>query len=94
MRKNILTTAMILGSIGAQAGSFNFTTKKFPLELTGGEQIEINLQIEQPQQEYTENILNVSEGLGKQTLDHENMIELLNRIRIVEQEVEEDLPVI
>lgn len=94
MRKNILITAMILGSIGAQAGTFNFTTKKIPVEINGGEQIEINLQIEQPQLDYTEKIINVSGNLGRQILDHEKMINLLNKISIKEPEIEEDLPVI
>ncbi len=93
MRKNILTTALILGGIGAHAGSFNFETYNFPVELSNGETIEITLQQELPVADYTEDFIKTSQELMRETLDHEKMLQLLNKIRKVEQEVNEELPI-
>jgi nucleosome binding factor SPN SPT16 subunit len=92
MRKNILTTAMILGGMATQAGTFNYKTINFPMELSNGETIEITLQQELPVEDYTENFIKTSQELTRTTLDHEKMLQLLNKIRKVEEELSEDLP--
>ncbi len=93
MRKSILTTAMILGGFGAYADSFNFNTFNIPVELINGETIEITVKQELPINDQTENIINISENLGKEVMNHEKMLQLLNQIRKVENEVDEELPV-
>ncbi len=92
MRKNILTSALILGGITAYASSFNFTTHNVPVELINGETIEITLKQELPIDEYPKNFINASTELSRQTLDHEKMLRILNKIRFVEEEIKEDLP--
>jgi hypothetical protein len=93
MRKNILTTAMIIGGITAYAGSNNFKTLSFPMELINGETIEIAIQQELPVDEYSETFNKTSQELIRETLDHEKMLQLLNRIRKAEKEVNEELPI-
>lgn len=93
MRKNILTTAMIIGGMTAYAGSFSFKTINFPVELTNGETIEIAIQQELPVDEYSETFNKTSQELIRETLDHEKMLQLLNKIRKVEKEVSEELPI-
>ncbi|MBW6481017.1 MAG: hypothetical protein K0B37_16425 [Bacteroidales bacterium] len=93
MRKNILTTAMILGGMAAHAGTFNFKTINIPVELKNGETIEITLQQELPVEDYTENFIKASQELTHETLGHEKMLQLLNKISKVEEEVNEELPI-
>lgn len=93
MRKNILTTAMIIGGITAYAGSYEFKTSSFSMELFNGETIEVAIQQELPVDEYAETFNKTSKELIRETLDHEKMLQLLNKIRKVEQEVKEELPI-
>lgn len=93
MRKNILTTAMILGGMTTYAGSFNYKTINFPMELINGETIEIAIKQELPVDEYSETFSKTSQELILETLDHEKMLQLLNKIRKVEKEVNEELPI-
>lgn len=93
MRKSILTTAMILGGFGVYADSFNFKTINIPFELINGETIEVTIKQELPIKDEAENLINISENLSREVISHEKMLQLLNQIRKVEKEVDEDLPV-
>lgn len=93
MRKSILTTAVILGGMGAYADSFNFTTRNIPVELINGETIEITVKQELPIEEEIEKTINISENLSREVINREKMLKLLNQIRKVEKEIDEELPV-
>ena len=93
MRKSILTTAMILGGLGVYADSFDFKTINIPVELINGETIEITVKQELPIKDENEKILNISENLSREVLNHEQMLQLLNQMRKVEKEVDEELPI-
>lgn len=93
MRKSILTTALILGGFGVYADSFNFKTFNIPVELINGETIEVTIKQELPIKDEAENLINISENLSKEVMNHEKMLQLLNQIRKVEKEVDENLPI-
>ena len=91
MRKRIITSAILLGSIGANAGSFSFEGKLHSVELSSGKKIEIIIQQEMPDDNYFENEITLQTDLTRQVLNHEKMLQLLNKIRKDEQEVNEEL---
>lgn len=92
MRKNILTSAFILGAIGAYASSDSFNMKTFPLELSNGETIEVNIQQEMLLEEFPMHFQNTQQTLSEETLRHEQMLQVLNQIKKVERELDEELP--
>jgi hypothetical protein len=91
MRKNLITSAIVLGSLSSQAGSITFINKKFPLELTDGKQIEIVLQQEVPDEDLPLHTLNLQDRLSLQVISNEKMLQILNNISRAEEEVKEDL---
>lgn len=91
MRKKIITSAILLGSIGAKASSFSFEGKLHEIELSSGKNIEIIIQQEIPDDSYLENKTSIQTELSRQVLSYENMLQLLNKIRKDEHEVNEEL---
>ncbi len=90
MRKNIITSALLLGTLGAYSGSFTFVGKPFETELSNGKKIEIILQEEVYEEDYRRNAENTQADLSRQVMSHEKMLQLLNQIRKEEREVIEE----
>lgn len=91
MRKSIITSAILLGALSLQAGSFSFVAKSHKMNLSDGNQIEILLQ----QEVLDEDLKTIQENQQTQltfdVLSHEKMLEVLKQIRKEEQEVNEEL---
>lgn len=91
MRKNIIISAILLAATGAQAGSFSFVAKPHKMELSDGNEIEILLQQEIPDEDVYNYQANLQSQLSRSILSHEKMLQILNKVRKEEQEVNEEL---
>ncbi len=91
MRRNIITSAILLGALSAQAGSYSFAAKPHKIELSNGTQIEILLQQELPDEDDHFHQDNLQAKLSRSVLSHEKMLQILNKVRKEEQEVNEEL---
>ncbi len=91
MRKQILFSAIILGSIASQAGNFSFVGEKHCMELINGKQIEIILQQEVPDEDLSTYAANQQQNLTRQVFSHQRMLQILNQISREEQAVNEEL---
>jgi hypothetical protein len=91
MRKNILTTAFILGSFGVWAGSEFTIGNTIMVESASGRQIEIMILEEKAEEDLPEYILSLQKELSTRVTNHEETLRILNKIRQPETEVKEEL---
>ena len=90
MRKNLITSALVLGSLGAQSGSLSFVGKSFKTELSSGKKIEIILQEEVFEEDMRLIDSSMQKQLSREVLSHEKMIQILNQVRKEEFELNEE----
>lgn len=93
MRKNILTSAFILGSIGAYAGSEFTIGNTITIESSNGRQIEIMILEERPVEDFNEYSSDIRSDLIAKSISYEETLRVLNKIRKPEREVEEMLAI-
>lgn len=91
MRKYILTSALLLGSLALQAGSFSFVAKPHPIKLSDENQRETKLRQEEPDEDQKTSRENQQNQVSFDVLSHQKMLEVLNEVRKEEQEVNEEL---
>lgn len=93
MRKYILMSAFLLGAASTMAGNHYFVGKVIPFELINGQQTEMIIQQEFLEEELPAGAFTIQQELSHQVIDDEKIKQFLNKIRIVEKEIQEELPV-
>ncbi len=91
MKKNLIASVIVLGSLSSQAGSVSFINKKISLEIAGGRQIEITLQEEIPVDDFSTNATFLQTQLSREMISNEKMLQILNQVTKEEDEVMEEL---
>lgn len=91
MKNNIIASIFVFSSIGLFANS-SFTANYFPMEISGGQQIEVFYKQELPEKDFYYNTNNTQDKLFGVYHNHEKMLQLVNQITKSEKEVKEELP--
>lgn len=84
---------MVLGTLTLQAGSFSYVVKTHTMNLSDGKQIEILLQQEVTDEDLHYKLENKQAQLSREILSHEKMLQILNKVRKDEKEVNEELSI-